>query len=139
MPADNSPGDLNLALIEMVQAARLQHDAAARPSDYAAVYWIEVKRPAGAAPGPTAHAGEWRAPLKAAALDAVWERVKAMTLAGKLGYKSKVSTGPAADQRAADARLLCARTYDARDQEDIQRVKAALLELGLGALQYVPD
>ena len=38
------------------------------------------------------NAGEWRASLPAAEVDVVWERVKALTARGDLGYKSKVST-----------------------------------------------
>ena len=88
--------DLNLDLIHMVQDARMMHDETARPSDFAAVYWIEAKRPKGAYPPPTAHAGEWQIKLNVETVDAVWEGVKALTKAGRLGYKSKVSTRPAA-------------------------------------------
>lgn len=139
MPQDEQPSDLNLDLIQMVQEARMQHDATARPSELAAVYWIEAKRPQGDYPPPTANAGEWRIPLTAKTVDAIWAQVKALTVAGKLGYKSKVSTRPAAGQADPDARLLCVRTYDARDQTDLARVKAALRGIGLSDLDYAPD
>ena len=115
MTSQAEQDDLNLDLIQMVQAARLAHDATARPSDYAAVYWIEAKRADGDTPAPTSQAGEWRVPLAVETVDAVWERVKALTVKGELGYKSKVSTRPAAGQADPDARLLCVRTYDAGD------------------------
>ena len=105
----------------------------------AAVYWIEAKRRGGDYPPPTAKAGEWRIPLTAATVDAVWERVKALTVAGKLGYKSKVSTRPAARQVGPDERLLCVGTYDARDRADVARVKRTLLEIGLTDLAYAAD
>lgn len=139
MPKDEQPSDLNLDLIQMVQQARMLHDATARPSALAAVYWIEAKRRQGDYPAPTAKAGEWRIPLTAATVDAVWERVKALTIAGELGYKSKVSTRPAAGQADPEERLLCARTYDAGDRADVERVKAALLAMGLSGLEYVAD
>jgi hypothetical protein len=139
MAKDELPSDLNLDLIEMVQRARMLHDAAARPSDLAAVYWIEAKRSEGVYPAPTAKAGEWRVPLLAATADAVWERVKALTVGGKLGYKSKISTRPAAGQVDTDQRLLCVRTYDASDRDDVERVKTALREIGMTGLQYVAD
>jgi len=136
-----SGGDLNLDLIQMVQRARMLHDANARPSDYDAVYWIEAKREvAGAAyPPPTAQAGEWRVALHIDTVDAVWQRVKSLTAAGGLGYKSKVSTQPAAGQTDPAARLLCLRTYDARDRADVERVKQALQALGLQPREYVAD
>ncbi len=130
---------MDLDLIDMVQRARMMHDEAARPSDYAAVYWIEAKREPGDYPAPTANAGEWRVRLTVETVDAVWEMVKRATVEGKLGYKSKVSTRPAAGQADPDERLLCVRTYDVDDLADMRRVRAALLKLGLSGLQYVPD
>ncbi len=139
MPKDEQPSDLNLDLIQMVQKARLLHDATARPTELAAVYWIEAKRRQGDFPAPTARSGEWRSRLTVQNVDAIWEQVKALTIAGELGYKSKVSTAPAAGQANLEERLLCARTYDAADRADVQRVKAALLGLGLRGLEYVAD
>ena len=66
--------------------------------------------------------------LLAAEVDAVWEQVKALTERGELGYKSKVSTQGLASR---DERVLCARTYDAGDRADVERVGAALRALGL--------
>ncbi|MCY4145087.1 MAG: DUF1917 domain-containing protein [Chloroflexi bacterium] len=138
--ADSQPSaDINLALITMVQDARMLHDKAALPSDYAAVYWIEAKRPAGDCPAPTANAGEWRVSLRADEVDTAWQRVKAATVAGELGYKSKVSTRPAAGQAHPDQRMLCVRTGDADDVQAVARVKAVLLAMGLRSLVYVPD
>lgn len=139
MAKEKLPSDLNLDLIEMVQSARMLHDAAARPSDLAAVYWIEAKQTEGNYAAPTANAGEWRVPLMAETADAVWERVKAMTVEGKLGYKSKISTRPAVGQVDPDQRLLCVRTYDARDTIDVERVGKALRETGVTNMEYVPD
>lgn len=131
--------DLDLDLIQMVQAARMMHDETARPSDVSAVYWIEAKRQTSDCPPPTSNAGEWRVKLTAANVDEVWEQVKAATAAGRLGYKSKVSTRPAAGQSHPDERLLCVRSYDAGDQVDIGRIKQALLDMGLRGLSYAPD
>ena len=139
MPDESTLGDLNLDLIQMVQAARMLHDETARPSDYAAVYWIEAKRGTGDYPPPTSRAGEWRIGLSLETVDAIWERVKALTVAGQLGYKSKVSTSPAADQADPDERLLCVRSYDAADKSDLERIKAALEAIGLTDLEYLPD
>ena len=131
--------DLNLDLIQMVQNARMMHDETARPSAVSAVYWIEAKRQTGDYPPPTSNAGEWRVKLTAETVDEAWEQVKAATAAGRLGYKSKVSTRPAAGQSHPDERLLCVRSYDAGDQADIERIKQALLDMGLRGLSYAPD
>ena len=139
MAKEKLPSDLNLNLIEMVQSARMLHDAEARPSELAAVYWIEAKQTEGDYAAPTAKAGEWRVPLTAETADAVWARVKVMTVEGKLGYKSKISTRPAAGQVDPDQRMLCVRTYDADDREDVERVETALREIGLVGLEYVAD
>ncbi len=139
MPESQPSGDINLALIQMVQDARLLHDETALPSDYAAVYWIEAKCPDGALPAPTAQAGEWRVCLRADEVDKAWQKVKEATVAGKLGYKSKVSTRPAAGQAHPDQRMLCVRTGDAHDAQAVARIKAVLLTMGLRDLVYVPD
>ena len=129
MPDDNKP--LNLDLINMVQHARMMHDQTARPSDYSSVYWIESKRKEGDYPALTPNAGEWRVKLNVTNVDALWEQVKQATEKGKLGYKSKVSTRPAASQTHPDERLLCVRTYNADDSADVERVKTALIDMGL--------
>ena len=139
MSDDNRPAKPDLDLIHMVQRARMLHDETARPSDYTAVYWIEAKRASGDYPAPTANAGEWRIQLTVETVDAVWERVKRATVDGHLGYKSKVSTRPAAGQVDPDQRTLCVRTYDADDGVDVRRVGKALREIGLDTLQYVAD
>ena len=139
MPTESGPEKINLDLIQMVQQARMLHDETARPSELSAVYWIEAKRKSGSYPAPTANAGEWRIRLRVDGMDAIWERVKAATVAGELGYKSKVSTRPAAGQSAPEDRLICVRTYDAADADDIERVKRALVVIGLSQVEYVAD
>lgn len=139
MTDDKHVENMDLDLIQMVQQARMLHDETARPSDYAAVYWIEAKREAGDYPPPTANAGEWRIRLTIETVDAVWDVVKRATVAGRLGYKSKVSTRPAAGQADPDERLICVRTYDVRDEADIARIKRVLIDMGLTDLVYVSD
>lgn len=135
----NDNNQPNLDLINMVQNARMMHDQSARPSDYAAVYWIEAKRKTGDYPQLTVNTGEWRIKLTVEDVDAMWELVKQATEQGKLGYKSKVSTRPAYGQADPDERLICVRTYDADDSQDVERIKQVLLEIGFEDLEYVRD
>ena len=118
----------NLDLIAMVQWARMEHDAQAKPSQVSAVYWIEAKRkPDGAAPTP--RAGHWLILVPVQSVDAAWERLKVATEAGRLGYKSKVAT-IALHQR--DERTIYVMTYDADDAPDVEWVRVALRDLGFG-------
>lgn len=136
---DNKSPDLNLDLIQMVQNARMMHDATARPSDYSAVYWIEAKRKQGDYPAPKPDMGEWRVELHSDTIDEVWERVKTATEQGELGYKSKVSTRPVIGQTEPEQRLLVVRTYSASDTADVERIKEVLIEMGLRQLSYQSD
>ncbi len=137
--SDKKAPPANMDLIHMVQQARMQHDADAQPSKVVAVYWIEAKDQSGTQPGPTPRTGEWRIPTTLADVDALWERVKLATRAGQLGYKSKVSTRPAQGQGLADDRLICVRTYDADDRDDVARVEASLRAAGVQPLSYHRD
>lgn len=137
---EQKPDKPNLDLISMVQNARMMHDAEAQPSQVSAVYWIEAKSTTPDTAVPTPRAGEWRIPTTVGQVDALWKTIKAATEAGKLGYKSKVSTKPANHQADINARLICVRTADAADIGDVQRVEAALRELGItGEMHYQRD
>ena len=130
---------VNLDLINMVQNARMKHDSDAIPSKVPGVYWIEAKRPPDDYPEPTPHTGEWRIATTVDKVDEQWLKIKQATEAGKLGYKSKVSTAPAHGQADRDERLICVRTYNAGDSEDVERVKQMLETLGFTELQYQSD
>lgn len=120
------------ALIDMVQRARLEHDAAVLPSQVHGTYWIECKRPS-AEPAPTARVGVFVIPARPDQLDALWLAVRAATLRGDLGYKSKVATAPRAQSGSGRDRILIhpihVATVDADDQADRERVLAALRDL----------
>ncbi len=121
----------NLDLIQMVQKARMMHDDEAQPSQVPGVYWIEAKRQPGDYPEPTSHTGEWRIQTTVEVVDETWAIVKQATQAGELGYKSKVSTSPAQGQGYREQRLICVRTVDADDSADVERVRQALVRLGI--------
>jgi hypothetical protein len=130
------PDQPNLDLIAMVQKARMAHDADAVPSQVAAVYWIEAK-PQVEVPLPTPRAGRWVIPTSVQEVDALWERIKAATRTGKLGYKSKVSTAPRDFGKDRDDRVIYVVTIDADDTGDVARVREALRDLGVSEnIQY---
>ncbi|MBZ0279120.1 MAG: DUF1917 domain-containing protein [Anaerolineae bacterium] len=133
--ADSKPVPPNLDLIQIVQQARMLHDAQTTPSQISGVYWLECK-PSSPGQTPTARAGEWRIETTLAEVDSLWAIIKQATEAGFLGYKSKVSTAPAHGQTQTDARLIVVRTYDADDTADVARVEAALRERGIQTGRY---
>ncbi|MDQ7025895.1 MAG: DUF1917 domain-containing protein [Anaerolineae bacterium] len=130
---------INLDLIHMVQNARMLHDKEAMPSKVPGVYWIEAKNTTDNTLAPTPRTGEWRIATTVDVVDAVWASIKQATESAKLGYKSKVSTVPAHGQSHRDERLICVRTYDADDGDDVERVRQALAELGFENLPYIGD
>jgi len=134
---DKKPEKPNMDLINMVQNARMMHDANAIPSQISGVYWIEAKREKSA--NLTVRTGEWRIETMVDDVDSLWAKIKAATESGTLGYKSKVSTYPAQGQSQREQRLICVRTYDADDRADIERIREALEALGIKALSYVRD
>jgi hypothetical protein len=120
----------NLDLINRVQQARIQHDSQAIPSRISGVYWIEAHRRAAVdAPGPTSRAGYWRITTTLAAVDDLWAQIKAATEAGDLGCKSTVAT--ASRDAQSDSRVIHVLTYDSADSADVERVRAALQQMGL--------
>lgn len=127
---------LDLDLIQMVQQARMAHDADAVPSQMAGVYWIEAKCEVETLP-PTSRAGRWIIPTTVSEVDALWEKIKAATRAGKLGYKSKVSTASRDLGKDRNDRVIHVVTADADNTADVARVREALRELGINEnIQY---
>jgi len=131
MSDEQKPDNLNLDLIQMVQNARMLHDKDAIPSEVPGVYWIEAKSQLDTTPSPTPRAGEWLIPTTVDRVDDLWAKIQQATQAGELGYKSKVSTSPAQGQALREERLICVRTYDADDTEDVERVRQQLVQLGV--------
>jgi hypothetical protein len=133
--SDEKPKSPDLDLINMVQQARMMHDREALPSNMSAVYWIESK-PLTPMPDLTPRAGQWLIETTAAEVDDLWVKIREATEAGRLGYKSKVSTTAAKGQSKASDRLIIVRTYDADDSADVLRIQTVLRELGVTALSY---
>ena len=121
----SDPPDLDL--IQLVQRARMAHDDQARPSQISGAYWLEAKAPPAARPGPTPRAAALRAETGVADVDTLWERLRAATHAGRLGYKAKVAT--AAREAAPDRRELRVLIADRADAPEVARVQARLQAL----------
>lgn len=126
--SSNDPLDLNL--IQMVQRARMAHDAEAVPSEAAGVYWVEAKREI-EGKEPTPRAGVWVVPTTTSEIDALWATIKQATREGKLGYKSKAATASRSLGVDQADRVIHVLTYDADDAADVARIHAALRELGV--------
>jgi hypothetical protein len=119
----------DLRIIQQVQRARMMHDAEAVPSQVGGVYWIEAKPAEGVAhAAPTPRAGQWMLAVPAEQADAVWERVKAATQAGQLGYKARIAT---VSRNSDKTRMIHVKTADRDDAADVGRVRQALDELGI--------
>jgi hypothetical protein len=131
----DTPKQPDLDLIDMVQRARMAHDADAVPSAAGGVYWIEA-RPDVPGQLPTPRAGLWLIETSAEHVDAQWDTVRQATRAGRLGYKSKVSTSRRGGKGPQDQRVICVCTFDRDDAGDVERVRAALAELGLRPSSY---
>ena len=127
-----------LDLIQMVQRARMANDEEAKPSEVNVGYWIEAKRKVAGSP-PTPRTGQWVLRTQLEDIDLMWERIKAATEAGELGYKSRAASVSRMGKNAS-GRLICVRTYDADDSADVERVLTALRVLGIeGKLHYERD
>lgn len=135
--SDNKPHKLDMDLINMVQNARMMHDADAVPSKVPGVYWIECKNPS-PSHKPT-RPGEFRINTTMDEVDEHWKIIKAATESGELGYKSKVSTAPTDGTPHGTQRLICVRSYDADDSADVERIEAKLKQLGFQQLSYQRD
>ena len=136
--SDNKASKLDMDLINMVQNARMMHDADAVPSKVPGVYWIEAKNPS-PANNPTPRTGEFHIQTTVDQVDAQWLQIKEATEAGLLGYKSKVSTSPTDGTPHGKQRLICIRTYDADDDNDRNRIQVELEKLGFKDLAYERD
>lgn len=128
-----------LDLILMVQQARMQHDATAKPSQANIGYWVEAKRQT-MGKAVTARAGQWIIATSLAEIDALWMTIKTATEFGKLGYKSKAGTLSRQGGTDQVDRVILVKTVDADDVADVARVRAMLIELGVrGELRYERD
>ncbi|MBL8146537.1 MAG: DUF1917 domain-containing protein [Anaerolineae bacterium] len=131
--SSQKPAPPNLDLIQLVQAARLAYDADVLPSQVNGVYWLEVKRET-PGPGPTSRAGAWVIETTAGEVDALWVLVRAATRDGRLGYKAKAAT---AARAGGGQREIHVAAYDTEDSADVERVRMALVALGVtGPLRY---
>lgn len=139
-PQDDSNGDpINLDLILRVQAARMAHDRDALPSKMTgSTYWIESK-PLKPTQTVTRRAGRFVISTSLDVVDALWLKVRDANERGELGYKAKVSTNSPTGSAPTD-RVIHVATVDADDSADVERVRAALIALGVSpeAMRYEP-
>jgi hypothetical protein len=112
-----------------------------RPSSFNQRPWIYADDPkqVGREANPEV-VGKWLAFVGEADVDAVWEKVTAATLSGRLGLAAKVATAWPNPLARLSKRLICVYTYDFTDHEDVARVLVALRDLGFKErLSYKTD
>jgi hypothetical protein len=117
----------------MVQQARMQHDSTARPSAITGNYWLECKPLIEHTPTP--RAGEWVIETDLTQVDALWTQIRTATIAGHLGYKSKVATASRSIEHPQQ-RVIVVRTVDADQTDDVTRVGEQLRAMGITPNRY---
>jgi hypothetical protein len=104
------------------------------PTDITDKPWVLVRAPGRKLrerpPNPD-RTGKWMVFQRPAAHDALWERVKAETEAGRLGIGSKAATGKSNSLSLGKHLPIIVYTYDYADQDDVTRVRDALRALGV--------
>lgn len=115
---------------------RDQHPA---PSKITEEFWVgTVAPPSPVARGP--RSGKWLIFTPPEDHDDVWDKIRAATELGRLGYSAKAATALQGRANRAGALVTCVYTHDYEDHDDIRRVLAALRELGIeGRLSYKSD
>jgi hypothetical protein len=104
-----------------------------RPSETFDRYWIYAERKDPASyPGDSDRSGKWLVFVKKAEVDQWWAKIKEATENGRLGGVAKVATmkeNPNAT--SADMKVICVYIYGVDDEEDCNRIRQALRELGV--------
>lgn len=118
---------------------QVNNPPAEHPSKIFDRYWLYAHRTQkqDEYPLPTPFGGKWLLFAPWEQLDVLWKHIKHATKQGLLGGSAKVSTAKP-NQHARDPAqgVICVYTYDARDKEDLQRIKQQLLALGCPSLEY---
>jgi hypothetical protein len=97
-----------------------------------------VAPPPSVARGP--RSGKWLVFTPPEDHDDAWDRIRAATELGGLGYAAKAATALQGRANRAGALVTCVYTHDYEDHDDVRRVLVALRELGIGGrLSYKSD
>lgn len=95
------------------------------------------------APSPVARgalSGKWLVFTPPDDHDDVWDKIRAATEIGGLGYAAKAATALQGQANRAGALVTCVYTHDYEDHDDVRRVLAALRGLGVESrLSYKSD
>ena len=103
-----------------------------KPSHTTEVHWIHAFRKSGTYPEPTDRSGKWLVFVSKDRIDDLWGLVRQATEDGRLGASAKVSTvKPNPNASNPDKGVICVYTYDWRDRQDVERVRAELRALGV--------
>lgn len=101
------------------------------PSTVVESFWVYAIRKTGDAGNATPRSGKWLLFVPRERMDQTWEIVAKATTEGKLGPSSKCGTArPNPNARDPRSVVICVYTNDYDDSVDVDRVRAALRELG---------
>jgi Domain of unknown function (DUF1917) len=116
-----------------------QRDQHPAPSKITEEFWVgTVAPPSSVDCGP--RSGKWLVFTPPDSHDEAWDKIRAATELGELGYAAKAATALQGRVNRAGALVTCVYTYDYEDHDDVQRVLAALRGLGIeGRLSYKSD
>ncbi len=100
--------------------------------------WAFRSKKAGSYPDHAERGGKWLIFVSENNAEVVWKKISDATIRGLLGSTAKMSTSAASAGKSG--RVICVYTYDYEDSADVNRVRAALRELGVtGKIPYKAD
>ncbi len=119
-------------LEKLVKMARKIVANGSKPSKVKEAYWLSAERMTGSYPESTERSGKWLVFVKIKDVNKVWAKIKEATENGKLGERSKVSTGKQNPNAGdLDTKVICVYTYDWADGGDVHRIREELRKLGI--------
>jgi hypothetical protein len=110
------------------------------PSKVRDDFWVHAENPNPPADW-TERSGKWLIFTSFRKLDELWKLIHDETTGGRLGMAAKAATSkPNALAKNRFIKVICVYTYDAKDKDDVMRVRTRLREIGfIKKLSYKTD
>lgn len=95
-------------------------------------YWMYAERKTGEYPEHTSRGGKWLIFVRVYNLNKSWLKVKTATEKGRLGGMAKAATTKHNPKFPnSKVKVICVYTYDWHDEQDVQRVRTELRNIGI--------